>query len=53
MPSLCVEVIPSTDPLMTQRPFLEAIAISADVGIPVEQVREDIVAEALRVRAGP
>ena len=51
MPSLCVEVIPSTDPLMTQRPFLEAIA--ADVGIPVEQVREDLVADALRVRAGP
>ena len=51
MPSLCVEVIPSTDPLMPQRTPLEAIA--AHVGIPVEQVREDLVADALRVRAGP
>ena len=28
-------------------------AIAADVGIPVEQVLEDVVADALRVRAGP
>jgi hypothetical protein len=50
-PSLGFEVIPSTDPLMPQRTPSEAIA--ADVGYPVEQVPVDLVADALRVRAGP